>query len=50
MNGIGNSFVTLKDHKENFMNNPATRHKYPSKNEIERVSKHILDQKRHKIS
>ena len=49
MNGTGNSFITLKDHKENFMSNPATRHKYPSKNEIERVSKHVLDQKNTKL-
>ena len=25
INGTGNSFITLKDHKENFLNRPATR-------------------------
>ena len=44
MNGTGNSFVTLKDHKENFMNHPTTRLKSPSKNEIGGISKHILVQ------
>ena len=39
-----NSFVTLKDHKENFTNHPTTRLINPSKNEIGRTSKHILDQ------
>ena len=44
INGTGNSFVTLKDHKENFTNHPMTRLINPSKNEIGRISKHILDQ------
>ena len=44
INGTGNSFVTLKDHKENFTNHPTTRLTNPSKNEIGRISKHILDQ------
>lgn len=44
MSGTGNSFVTLKDHKENFRNHPATRFTNPSKNEIRRISKHILNQ------
>ena len=44
MNDTGNSFVTLKDHKENFMNHPTTRFINRSKNEIGRISKHILDQ------
>ena len=35
MNVSGNSFVTLKDHKENFMNDPTTRLMNLSKNEIE---------------
>ena len=25
ISGTGNSFITLKDHKENFLNRPATR-------------------------
>ena len=44
INGTGNSFVTLKNHKENFSNHPTTRLVNPSKNEIGRISKHILDQ------
>ena len=44
INGTGNSFVTLKDHKENFTNHPTIRLMNPSKNEIGRISKHILDQ------
>ena len=41
--GTGNSFITLKDHKENFINHLMTRLINPSKNEIGRISK-ILDQ------
>ena len=44
INGTGNSFITLKDHKENFTNHPTRRLINPSKNEIGRISKHILDQ------
>ena len=43
INGTGNSFITLKDHKENFTNHPTTRLINPSKNEIGRISKHILE-------
>ena len=42
INGTGNSFITLKDHKENFLNRPTTRLLYPAKNEFGRLSKHIL--------
>ena len=42
INGTGNSFITLKDHKENFLNRPTTRLLNPAKNEIGRISKHIL--------
>ena len=34
INGTGNSFTTLKDHKDNFTNRPTTRLINPSKNEI----------------
>ena len=34
VNGIANCFITLKDHKENFLNHPATRLVNPAKNEI----------------
>ena len=44
MNCARNSFVTLKDHKENFKNHPTKRLLNPPKNEIGTVSKHILDQ------
>ena len=37
-----NCFITLKDHKENFVNHP-TRLICPAKNEIGRISKSILD-------
>ena len=36
-------FITLKDHKENFSNNPTTRLINPAKNETGRISKAILD-------
>ena len=42
INGTGSSFITLKDHKENFLNRPTTRLLNPAKNEIGRISKHIL--------
>ena len=44
INCTGNFLITLKDHKENFTNNPTTRLINPSKNEIGRISKHLLDQ------
>ena len=44
INGTGNSFITLKDHKDNVTNHSTTRLINPSKNEIGRISKHILDQ------
>ena len=37
------SFITLKDHKDNFPNNPSCRLINPTKSELGRVSKHILD-------
>ena len=43
VNGTGESFITLKDHKENFNSNPKTRLINPAKNEIGRISKNILD-------
>ena len=42
-NGENNSFITLKDHKENFNNNPTVRLINPVKNELEHTSKAILD-------
>ena len=46
INGTSNCFITLKDHKENFVNHPTTRLINPAKNEIGRISKSIL----HKIN
>ena len=38
------SFITLKDHKENFQNNPKCRLINPAKSEIGIVSKQYIDQ------
>ena len=38
-----NAFITLKDHKDNFLNNPTCHLINPTKSEIGRVSKKILD-------
>jgi hypothetical protein len=43
INGTSDCFITLKDHKENFENNPKTRLINPAKNQIGRISKEILD-------
>ena len=43
INEVSNCFFTLKDHKENFQNNPTVRLINPAKNKIERLSKVILD-------
>ena len=43
INGENNSFITLKDHKENFNNNPPVRLINPAKNELEHISNAILD-------
>ena len=42
INGENNSFITLKDHKENFNNNPTVRLINPAKNELGHISKAIL--------
>ena len=49
-NEEGNSFITIKDHKENFDNHPTVRLINPAKNELGRISKLILDQINKKIS
>ena len=43
INEESNCFFTLKDHKENFQNNPTVRLINPAKNYIGRISKIILD-------
>ena len=42
-NGTGNCFITLKDHKDNCENNPTTHLINPTKNEVGRISKVVLD-------
>ena len=42
INVTDSSFITLKDHKENFLNRPTIRLLNPANNEIGRISKHIL--------
>ena len=37
------AFITLKDHKPNFVNNPTCRLINPAKSEIGKISKQILD-------
>ena len=43
INEESNCVFTLKDHKENFQNNPAVRLINPAKNDIGRISKVVLD-------
>ena len=43
VNAENNCFITLKDHKDNFNNNPTTRLINPAKNELGRISKTILE-------
>ena len=42
INGTSNSFITIKDHKENVLNRPTTRLLNPATNEIGRISKRML--------
>ena len=42
INGESNCFITLKDHKENFQNNPSVRLINPAKNELGRLSKFVI--------
>ena len=43
INGKQNCFITLKDHKSKFQNNPTVRLLNPAKSELGRISKTILD-------
>ena len=43
------AFITLKDHKDNFANKPTCRLINPSKQEIGKTSKHILEKNQSKI-
>ena len=49
VNGTGNCFITLKDHKENFLNRPTVRLINPAKNEIGRIAKSRLDEVNSKL-
>ncbi|XP_065665814.1 uncharacterized protein LOC136087319 [Hydra vulgaris] len=42
INTSSDCFITLKDHKDNFKNNPTVRLLNPAKNEVGRISKDIL--------
>ena len=44
INCKSNTFITLKYHKPNFQNNSKVRVLNPAKNELGRISKHILHQ------
>ena len=43
VDAVSNCFITIKDHKENFLNHPKVRLINPAKNELGRISKTILD-------
>ena len=43
INAESNCFLTIKDHKDNFLNHPKVRLINPAKKELERMSKTILD-------
>ena len=43
VNAESNCFITIKDHKENFLNHPKVRLTNPAKNQLGRISKTILD-------
>ena len=43
INDENNNFITLKDHKEKFNDNPTVRLVNPAKNELGYISKAILD-------
>ena len=42
------AFITLKDHKPNFRNNPTCRLINPTKPEIGKISKQILEKNQHR--
>ena len=43
VNGTNSCFITLKDHKTNFLNNSKAVLLNPAKNGLVRISKSILD-------
>jgi len=46
---MNKAFVTIKDHKENFVNNPQCRLVNPAKPELGKVSKVLLDNINHNV-
>ena len=49
INGKNNSFITLKEKKPCFQNNPKVHLLNSAKNELGRISKHILDKINNKL-
>ena len=43
INNKNTYFITLKEHKENFLNNPTVRLITPAESKLRRISKAILD-------
>ena len=43
------AFISLKDHKPNFISNPECRLINPAKSEIQKISKHFLQQLNSKV-
>ena len=43
VNGRNSCFITLKDQKENFLNNPKVNLLKPAKHQLGRISKYILN-------
>ena len=43
VNTESNVFITIKNHKENFLNHPKVDFINPARNELGRISKTILD-------
>ena len=50
INKEGNSFMTIRDHKENFDNHPTIQLISPATNELRRISKLILNKINKKFS
>ena len=43
------TLITLKDHKDNFLNKPSCRLINPTKNQLGRISKKIIEQSNQEI-
>ena len=42
VNADSNCFITIKDHKENFLDHPKVHLINPEKNQLERISETII--------